>query len=296
MAAGAVVTLEKVTYGNNHQFVYGTLWQRLAARLPGAWFRRFGGVAMQYPTTNHCAVAWLVWKEKTGSLMRNVPAYVVVNERGERVNTVTSAGWQRVGNDTLIDGRELVLPRDGRTVRLRLYELDDNSKPVCAGEFSFRNPARRQPVAWTPEPLPIRRSDRGVEVALVRFTAEEQIRTNRGFSTALNTLAFRIFENGRPTTNWQLRTILATDPLGNRNQYGVASHAERNGEETWTGFLLLWPREPAWKLRLEFARRGGFAPDELWNTKDITVDASVAVRRSHFFEMTAKPVIERTAP
>lgn len=42
------------------------------------------------------------------------------------------------------------------------------------------------------------------------------------------------------------------------------------GDETWTGTWLLWPEEP-WKLRLEFSRRGGFSPDELWYLQGIAV-------------------------
>ena len=135
----------------------------------------------------------------------------------------------------------------------------------------MRNPVHADAPAWKPDPLPASRADRGVEFTLVQCTAEDVVRRERGFASALNTLTFQIAERGRRTTNWQLRTIDASDALGNRNFYEVASYSESNGAETWTGNWLLWPDEPAWKLRLEFARRGGFAADELWHVQGIPV-------------------------
>jgi len=62
----------------------------------------------------------------------------------------------------------------------------------------------------------------------------------------------------------------------------VASYPDRNGDETWTGTWLLWPDEPAWKLRLEFARRSGFAPDELWHVQGIPVPGNDAFTPGSF--------------
>jgi hypothetical protein len=219
-------------------------------------------------------VVWLVWKGKYETLMRNVPNYVVVNDRDERVMIIGSAGWQRADQETLIDGRELVLPRQSKNVRLRLYELDANSKSVCVGEFKVAIPSSRDAPSWQPEPLPIRRVDKGVEFTLTRFTTADEVHSERGFASALNTLTFQVAEQGQRTTNWQLRTIHASDALGNRNFYGVYSYPDRNGDETWTGTWLLWPDEPAWKLRLEFTRRGGFASDELWHVEGMPVPGS----------------------
>jgi hypothetical protein len=116
--------------------------------------------------------------------------------------------------------------------------------------------------------------DKGVEFTLTRFTTADEVHSERGFASALNTLTFQVAEQGQRTTNWQLRTIHASDALGNRNFYGVYSYPDRNGDETWTGTWLLWPDEPAWKLRLEFTRRGGFASDELWHVEGMPVPGS----------------------
>src|SRR5215213_988157 len=75
MANGAVVTLERITYGKQHRFVYGPLWQKLAANLPEKWFGRSGASVVMHRTSNDSVVVWLVWKGKPETLMRSVPNY-----------------------------------------------------------------------------------------------------------------------------------------------------------------------------------------------------------------------------
>jgi hypothetical protein len=270
MPSGVIITLEAVSRGKEHQFVYGSLWQRLRSKLPERVFGKSGAVVVKHRSTNDSTVAWLVWKGKPETVLSTVYNVVVVNERDERVVMKEWSTWQRPDNNTAVIGQELALPRQGKTLRLRLYELQ-NGRSACVGEFKMRNPVHADAPAWKPEPLPVSREDAGVAFTLAQFTAENVVRAERGFASALNTLRFQITEHGQRTTNWQLRTVHASDALGNHNFYGAASHSERNGDETWTGNWLLWPDEPAWKLRLEFARRGGFGADELWHVQGISV-------------------------
>ena len=274
LGSGAVITLQKVTYGKEHRFVHGSLWQRVRSRLPEKWFGKSGAVILTHRTTNDAAIAWLVWKGTNVTMMLGFPSYVVVNDRDEKLQcSGQSSGaflLHRAGQD-LIDGRELLLPRRGENARLRLYEFNTNSQWVCAGEFKIPNPSHKESPSWKPEPLPIPRTDGNVEFTLSQFTAGTEVRVDRGLLTAMNKLTFQIAENGQRTTNWQLRSIRASDALGNQNAYGVASHPDRQGNESWEGYWLLWPDEPAWKLRLEFMRRSGFAADEQWLVKGIPV-------------------------
>ena len=272
-ATGAVVTLEKVTYGKEHRFVHGSLWQRLRAGLPEKWFGKSGAVMLTHRTTNDCAIAWLVWKGASVTNVAMLPyfsSYIVVNDRDESLQITRMAALHRIGKEVL-DARELVLPRQGKIVRLRLYDYDTNSHRAPVGELKVPNPSHKNSPTWKPEPVPIRRTNGNVEFTLIELTVDMVVRTNRGFLTAQNRLTFQIAENGQRTTNWQLRGISASDALGNRNTYGVASYPYLKGTESWAGHLLLWPDEPAWKLHLEFARRGGSAPDELWLAQGIPV-------------------------
>ncbi|HWN94754.1 MAG TPA: hypothetical protein VNT99_06965, partial [Methylomirabilota bacterium] len=272
-SAGAVVTLEKVTYGKEHRFVHGSLWQRLRARLPEKWFGKSGAVMLTHRTTNDVAVAWMVWKGSSVTNVAMLPyfsSYIVVNGRDELLQITRMAALHRIGKEVL-DARELVLPRQGKSVRLRLYDFATNSHRLPVGEFKISNPSRKDPLEWKPEQLPIRRTGGNVEFTLSQFTAGTEVRADRRLLTALNKLTFQIAENGQRTTNWQLRSIYASDALGNQNVYGVGSYPDRNGDESWEGYWLLWPDEPAWKLRLEFVRRGGFAPDERWLVEGIPV-------------------------
>jgi hypothetical protein len=266
MSSGVIITLQAVSHGKEHRFVYGSLWQKIKMNLPERVFGKSGALVLTLRSTNESVVAWLVLRGKPETVFSTIPNLVAVNERDERVVMTGWSVWQRPDNETVLIGRELVLPRHGKTVRLRIYELSAN-----IGEFKLQNPVRVDAPSWKPEPLPITREDAGVKFTLVQFTAEKVVRSERGFASALNTLTFQISERGERTTNWQLRTIHASDALGNHNFYGTASYVLRNGDERWPGNWLLWPDEPAWRLRLEFARRGGFAADELWQVQGIRV-------------------------
>ncbi len=269
--SGAVVTLRKVTYGKEHRFVCGKLWQRMVSWLPQKWLGRWGGQVVTHSSTNDTLVAWLVWTGKPDQLMRYVPGYVVEDDQGRRVQVQGASILSRPNDSTLIDGRELVWPRRAKSLHLRLFQLDTNSQPICVANFKLPTPPRKTYPVWQPGPLPVRRVDGNVEFTLTRLAAEKEIWTSRGFSTPYNRLAFRIAENGQPTTNWQLVRITASDAVGNRNIYNVASYPDREGQEVWTGSSLLWPDESAWRLNLAFARRGDFAADELWIIRDIPV-------------------------
>jgi hypothetical protein len=281
MPSGVVITLEGVSYGKEHRFVYGSLVQKLRSKLSERVFGKSGAVVVTHRTTNNSAVAWLVWTGKPETVLSTIYNVVVVNHRDERVVMKEWSTWTRPDNNTAVIGQELALPRQGKTLRLRFYEIQ-NSRSVCVGEFKIHNPVHADAPSWKPEPLPVSREDAGVTFTLAQFTAENVVQPERGFSSALNTLKFQIAEQGQRTTNWQLRAIHASDALGNRNSYGVASYSERNGDETWTGNWLLWPDEPAWKLRLEFARRGGFAADELWHVRGIAVPHSNSLAPAPF--------------
>src|SRR5436190_15262201 len=85
MPSGVVITLEAVSHGKEHRFVYGSLWQKMRSRLPEKVFGKSGAIVIKYRSTNNSAVAWLVFKGKPETVLSTVYNVVVVNERDERV-------------------------------------------------------------------------------------------------------------------------------------------------------------------------------------------------------------------
>lgn len=222
--------------------------------LPGNWLNRFRAQRLTYDTTNDAMVAWLVWKGQSNRVYNYVPSYILEDDHGQRVMRAGYSIWSRPDNQTQIEGRELILPRHGRKFRLYLYHLDENSHPVCTAEFNLLRAANTSMSEWNPEPLPVRKTNDGVEFTLTSFRSDNRIRPERGFSTPLVEFTVAVRENGHLTTNWQMTELQATDAIGNNKFYGIASYSNSNSEEKWSGSPPLWLDE-TWRLKLDFKRR-----------------------------------------
>src|SRR2546425_748286 len=85
LADGRRVTIEKITYGTNHQFVYANLLAKLASPIvPGQWKAKMGVRTVTMQTPPGSVVIWGVWKFPTGA---NRPAM-----NGSLMTTLASGG------------------------------------------------------------------------------------------------------------------------------------------------------------------------------------------------------------
>jgi hypothetical protein len=256
ISSGETVTLKQVTVGKQHRFTEGLWWQHVLSRLPFAWCARFKRQTITLHTTNETAIAWLMWTGLPTQVYTFVPNYVVTDERGQSVYLTGVGGVTRLNDNAMVDARPLTVPSAGKMIRLGLYRSDTNDRPLCIAEFKIPKPRRRAAVhSLLPEPLPIRRTEGKTGFALTELLVETDVRTNRGFSAPLMHLSLRVTEDGLATTNWRLRKLHLSDAAGNQGSYQVTSYPNARGEEYWSGGVLLFPDEPAWKLKLEFEPR-----------------------------------------
>ncbi len=155
---------------------------------------------------------------------------------------------------------------------------------IAKGEFVISNPAPVAVTNWTPEPLPVTKSDGDLEVTLTKLVAGAPFPYQQGQHPLTNDpanqcvhLNFDFRENGQPTTNWYPWPVVASDATGNRVggqiiRYPVNGLNPVYPDRVHPSFSLvydgycyrpgLWPDQSPWKVRLEFIRRSNFSDGE----------------------------------
>lgn len=118
-----------------------------------------------------------------------------------------------------------------------------NGTPEVQGEIAVDNPVLTRCADWTPEPLPVTKTNGPVAVRLNSY--------ERGTGPNLT-----ILENGQVTPSWELRDAEYEDATGNHGQ-------------------TLCRREAAWKYRGNLFRNhhATFASNEIWTLSKIRLPA-----------------------
>ena len=272
---GAELTLEAVTYGKEHRHWSGSAWQRLLGPLvsmlpPG--FR--GSGLLTYSSTNDTICFWL--RERTPFATNAHRSFYVVDEHSRNA---LGSSWSTTSSSSptnLVRGYAFhSFPRRGGKILLHEYEWDQNwNQRSRLAEFTTPNPARGPFPVWQPRPLPLTSTNGDLEFTLTQFKNGVSARhanptraTNAHDAAVL--ASFRVAQRGQPLTNWQPVGIEARDATGNQAGNTSWSQSTKDGEETMTYQSGLWPGEPAWRLRVEFSRRSGYTPGELWTVRGI---------------------------
>ena len=279
LADGTLLTLEDVTYGREHALVKGAGWQKALAKLFPPLKER---LVIEYSRTlSQHPEAVTFWVVRTGA-----PAGSYWDVRGAALDE-HGCETEPTGGVTNSDGpgREVhgftlnVFPRRSRTVGVRVYQRDPQSNRWRRlAEYSVPNPYRRSYPTWSPEPVPATKPNGDLSVTLTRLVTGAgpgtPPRKPQPGEEIWSNARFRVVQNGKPSTDWQPREVEVSDATGNRftssaNTYGQDGDSRGSMHLGWRGSL--WPDEPAWKLRFEFSRRAGFAPDELWTLNGLVL-------------------------
>jgi hypothetical protein len=275
---GTALTLKKITYGTNHVYFEGNVWERLVNLLPPQWAGKLGRVQrLPCPTGTPALVFWFRWEDQ----MTAQPfQWSLVDEGGRSVDVfggnafLAPRGPGRI--QAVVCSR---FPRHSKTLRLWLWRREGGAADTVA-EFKVANP-RYEPIrasGWQPETLPATRRVGQVEFTLVKLKAVPLESNGRRRPPHQQTVwvTFETRENGRPTTAWAVDHIQFSDQHGESFGSGFGGNAIVDGQEVFPCSAAPWSGERAWKLQVTFVRRSDFAPEELWTLRGIPLSATNA--------------------
>lgn len=272
---GSVVELRAVTFGKAHRCVYGAFWQRFLRKIvPAPIAGRIRGVEIVQDTPKEALVFWIAHQQLHGNFFWDrTTLAVAINERGAEGEFGDWPASFRGKADELNGVALAAFDRRGKTIGLRLYQRADNRWKRVA-EFKVPNPAYGVFPTWTPEPLPITRTNGDLAVTLTGAAVGVFV---PGFApdswkVEQTRLGFRFAQNGQPTSAWEPVEYFLSDATGNtRDDWQYTMDDEKNGD---TGRILpgaFTPQESAWKLRVGVARTAAatFSPAELWTVRGV---------------------------
>jgi hypothetical protein len=271
---GGELSLTAVTHGTVNKYP-GRDWRnRLARFLPDAIARKLRSRGASISTASTNVVFWF---ERSGG---EVPRVVVCDRAGIgfgqtscaiSAGTGTEGGWvEGVGFS--------VVPRREKEILLRLYaQTNIDAVGQLLGEIKVQNPLWGTYPTWTPEPLPATRETNGLTVTLrelkagVRWSGPmEEVVPGDGADIGVRAV-FDITKDGILTDAWASIGIETSDATGNQVQHQGWKSSFENGHHTIHYRWGLWPSESAWKLKVQIARRSGFATDQLWTVRGFSL-------------------------
>jgi hypothetical protein len=166
---------------------------------------------------------------------------------------------------------------------------------ISKGHFVITNSPPGEVKNWTPEPLPINKSDGDLEVTLTKLVAGAPLPYREGEHRLTNDpanqcvhLNFDFRQNGQATTNWSPWPVLTSDAAGNCVKGLIYSYPSNGINPIYPdrvhpsfppvsdGYFYhpgLWPDQSPWKVRLEFIRHSNFGDEETVTLTNLAVRA-----------------------
>lgn len=272
---GTFLSLEAVTYGQQHQIVRGTWWQKLLnPLLSGEARNRLGIMFPSHRSANPDTLVFWTLREppphSTARVMRPWEARAVVfDEAGHESETAVRV--QGAGANYLppvVETWEVgAFPRRGRRVGLRLYTRLPDGEWRPAAQFLAGNPSSGPYPVWRPRSLPDSMRQGGLAFTLTRFRTGVDLAGGPHPPSpveAWTEATFQVTENGKPTTAWEPADVTLSDATGNVWKPAVCMHDRKDGAARLFFRGALWPGEPAWKLHVEFVPGMPKDPRSVW--------------------------------
>jgi hypothetical protein len=257
---GTILTLEQVTYGQQHNFYFhNNWWTSLWRGLPRS-LQRFaprGGNMTSTSTRTNGIVFWMSrFDPKLAGANRgyvNVGTGThelqLVDEHGcaQRLGGYSSSGD---GKGKLINAFGLdIFPRRQKSFKLIMRDTSATGPKQIVAEFEVPNPGPTAHPTWKPEGIPQSRTNGGLEFVFNRWRTG----TYNGQLSAHPD--YEIREHGVKRTDWASASTEYRDASGNENWQSLCTN------------------ETAWRLETQFRRtaEAQFAPEEIWAVKNLPV-------------------------
>ena len=282
LSDGTQAKLLGVTVGTNTTFRFGSVFERLQARLPG---QAGAGAAARIsartdPDVQASVVFWFSYDHPSKS-----PNWIEVNfAQGGLEQFLLS--WhvppKRLPNGEMVTycGHR-IWPRRDKVFQLRVSEALPGGGRRPLGQARLSNPAQVVYPDWTPERLPATASvgDVGFQLEEVDFTRglQEFKALRPGGRAAPLDVRLRISDRGRPSTDWEAWSYQVKDATGNLYPdlrapwYAPPKRigANAKGQLQLPIRSYVWPAERAFKLGLEMVCARGWTSNQVFVVRGV---------------------------
>lgn len=269
---GTTMTLKAVTYGTQHRYLGGGWQQRVLSLLPNKLADK---LASQRGTLGMGRPSIALWFERVGTgPTTGDPRMVLFDENDFGISG--SPSLMRMGaTGKWLEGWAFESwPRRGRTFTLRVYEQGKQYPDAkSVGEFAVRNPTPGKYPVWTAPAPPVTAREGDLSVTLFDLTAgggrgANKWKPARNATVSTTRAGFHVERNGRPTKEWEIASVEASDATSNVLA-GLRSTSQERDAEYAELQPHLWPAEQAWKLRVGLTQRSNFVASELWTLRGV---------------------------
>ena len=271
LPGGLRLNIEQITHGSLHkfgppEFPVGILKQII----PGFPVHR----SINQGTTDNSLVVWLSLENKEKEWMlplTNVVSVVARDKKGSRfgsnnIMTMDEKHWRYQaswggGNQTPPPGSKWFIslitleqyPRGESSFEL---DLLDRHKDVIA-TLEIQNPVLTTPKDWKPEPIPIKKQTKVVDIQLTTFTNSWRIRRSGHFQNEIPQYLARwkYAVADEASDDWDADSGIIEDTFGNISRMG----SDHEGNVSM--------KAAAWKLTYDFLKKttATFPPEHIWN-------------------------------
>ena len=279
---GREFTLQAVTLGREHRFLYGKPWVKPLGRwVPKRWFPRLGLVDLRYTTEGPSVMFWGVWRTpaSVSPFALSVDDASVSDLGGAESEPIRFQRSALAERGRWVMGWNFAsFPRRVNQLGLRLYFRDQTQTPNFAGECRVPNPAFREYPVWNGSTTPVACTNEEGEFILSRLTTPqakpEGSKPVLGYIGPFSTGACLVARGGQVWDGWEIAAVGLLDATGNAFRKTYLPAAASQSAPGFGFNSVFWPSEQGWKLEVEFARTRDFRPEELWAVPQIAIPDS----------------------
>lgn len=267
LSDGREIAVKAVAFGTNHFYTEGKSWVKLIrSRISVSRAHQLGLRSYRIGSTTSNLVVWAHCYWPSNQWPTNRDSLIVAPEDRFGLHA-EPRHWSLAGggpipnrHKSLVIWQVSQFPRRRATVDLGIYSVDARYRPHRVGSVRVENPARGDYPVWSATSLPVTNRQDETEFALLNLVSgvpvPDAMKSNQGWFGARNHAVFSL--RGGDARDWRVSSVEARDATGNVwHEPGVESLWV--GEYLWVAFAgALWSEEPAWRVRFEFDRLGGY--------------------------------------
>lgn len=281
---GREFTVLAVTYGTQHQIIFGPGWLRPFTRLlPQSIRSRLGVTVTRFSTSTPALVVWGGWQHDAPTNQAARLASVAdANGRETEPRYPDLSTYHRT-TGLVMAWAFPNFPCQQSTLNFSIHDFGTAFKPARRATLRVANPARGAPTELKPVPFPAEVRDGPWTMRLMRLASSSPEKrapeTTMDFERTWGTAFFQILRDGQPDEAWTVEALIVRDAAGHAVEVKPV-HRQRMGDEWfWLFSEPLWPADAAIRVEAEFARVKDFPAQDVFTTPFLAVPTNDAPER-----------------